>query len=357
MPPRDWAEEAIAATWRSVLNLDAVGIDDDFFELGGDSLTALAVLAQLRQDRPSLDIGIADVFNNPVLRSFADILKDGGARESEVVRLSHQGTRPHLYCFPGLLVSTREYVRLVEHLGPDQPATGFICYSLTQPEKPDATVEEIAERYANIVRRDHTGGPCVLLGWSWGGILAFEAARSLIDEIDIAFVGMVDVGALDADFAPDAPVLLPEDRLDALDRRVRKWLPASGMRTEWEQLLDGMDSHTYRQFLAFVHKSEEDLPTDGPGVGTREHTFRVLIENALIFRRYVMRPFDCPIRAWIADDTLNRGMNVIDWHEVSNDVRSVEIVRNTTHLRIIGAPAFHRQFDAAMRQLTETPVT
>jgi hypothetical protein len=69
-----------------------------------------------------------------------------------------------------------------------------------------------------------------------------------------------------------------------------------------------------------------------------------------------MRPFDCPIRAWIADDTLNRGMNLVDWHAVSNDVRSIEIVRNTTHLRIVGAPAFHRQFEAAIRQETETLV-
>lgn len=350
-PPRDAAEEAVARIWREVLDLPEVGVEDDFFLCGGDSLTALAVLAKLRQSWPDCELRIADVFNNPILADLARTLRQGTDETADVVHLRRQGTRAPLYCFPGLLVSTREYVKLAEYLGPDQPVTGFICYSLTRPEDPGASVEAIAERYAADIRHQHTGGPCVLLGWSWGGVLAYEAARVLAGEVDIAFVGMVDVGALDTDFAPEAPVRVPRDRLDALDRQVRDWIAGSAMRAEWETLLAGMDTHTYRQFLAFIHNSAEDLPTDGPAIGGREHTFKVLVENALIFRRYTMRPFDCPIRAWIADDTLNRGRNVVDWHAVSNDVKSVEVVRNTTHMRIIGAPAFHSRLAAALDDL------
>ncbi|WP_084572863.1 non-ribosomal peptide synthetase [Methylocapsa aurea] len=350
--PATKREEELAAIWRDILGLSEIGVTQNFFEIGGHSLAALRILARVKLMNPSSDIGIADLFNHQDIRSLAPVIDRMRERtpEAEIVRLRSHGAKPMLYCFPGLLVSTREYMRLVDYLGPDQPATGFLCYSLSEDKKIDASVEEITARYAERIRSESKGQPCFFLGWSWGGLLAYEAARMLKDDIDLRMIGMVDVCDMDTDFAVGAiPKFDPGER-DDLQRRIAIWLGETRMRADWDRLLSSMDAQAYDQFLRYVGNSEEDLPVDGPDIGSREHTFWVLIDNALIFRRYHMAPFDCPIHSWAAEDSLNRGLNLIDWRSLSRDARAAEIVSGTTHLHIIGATAFHARLALRMEE-------
>ncbi|SFK03410.1 non-ribosomal peptide synthetase [Methylocapsa palsarum] len=363
-PPTTKWEEALVRIWRDVLGLSEIGVTQNFFEIGGNSIAALRILSKIKLLHPDTSVSIADLFNHQDIRALAPLVDSKRARsaEAEIIRLRANGDKPTLYCFPGLLVSTREYMRLVDYLGPDQPATGFLCYSLSEDKKIDASVEEITARYADRIRSESKGRPCFFLGWSWGGLLAYEAARMLKDDIDLRLIAMVDVCDMDTDFAVGAvPAFKPGER-DELQRRIIGWLVETRMRADWDRLLGSMDAQAYDQFLRFVGNSEEDLPTDGPDIGSREHTFWVLIDNALIFRRYHMKPFDCPISSWAAEDSLNRGLNLIDWRSLSREARAAEIIPGTTHLHIIGATAFHARlalhideaFDLSKREPAKT---
>ena len=255
--------------------------------------------------------------------------------------LRASGTKPMLYCFPGLLVSTREYVKLVDYLGADQPATGFICYSLSEQKQIGASVDEIIESYVDYIRAHSKGQPCYFLGWSWGGLLAYEAARRLGDEIDLRLITMVDVCDLGTEFAIGSkPRFKPGER-DQLHLTVQDWLSQTAMRAEWDRLLGVMDADTYDQFLRFVGDEKDELPTDGPDISSREHTFWILIDNALIFRRHQLQPHNVPIHSWAADDSLNRGLNLIDWRRYSPRANPAEIISGTNHLHVIGSQAFH----------------
>ncbi|WP_029002983.1 non-ribosomal peptide synthetase [Azorhizobium doebereinerae] len=357
VPPATPLETALCAIWREVLGLPAVGVRQNFFEVGGNSMAALRVLGRIKQARPDAVVAIADLFNHQTIRALAAAIESGaGAGGGQMIHLRSTGTRPMLYCFPGLLVSTREYVKLVDHLGPDQPATGFICYSLAEDKSREVSVTEITARYADLVRTHSKGQPCFFLGWSWGGLLAYEAARMLGEDIDLKLIGMIDVCDMDTDFAIGAiPRFGPGER-DELELRVRAWAARTPMAARWQELLEAMDPLAYDQFLRFVGNSPEGLPDDGPDIGSREHTFWVLIDNALIFRRHRMLPHDAPIQPWAAADSLNRGLNLIDWRQLSRRAAPAEIIEGTTHLHIIGAPAFHARFarrlDEAMGPLT-----
>lgn len=355
VPPQTKREEELAAIWCDILALPAVGVTQNFFEIGGNSIAALRILSRIKSLHPESAIGIADLFNHQDIRSLApviDIKRDSRA-SAQVVRLRATGRKPMLYCFPGLLVSTREYMRLVDYLGPDQPATGFLCYSLSEAKKIDASVEEITLPYVERIRAESKGQPCLFLGWSWGGLLAYEAARMLGTDADVRLIGMIDVCDMDTDFAVGAiPRFAPGER-EELHNRIRTWLEHTRMRSDWDRLLGSMDAQAFDQFLRFVGNSEEDLPTDGPEIGSREHTFWVLIDNALIFRRYHMLPYDCPIHSWAAEDSLNRGLNLIDWRKFSRGAKPAEIVSGTTHLHIIGAAAFHERLAQRIDEVLE----
>ncbi len=340
--PDSAAETEVLEVWEQILNISPISVEDNFFAIGGNSLGAIRILSALRQRKPQNRTTIADLFNNPTIRSFARIVEAGNDRAgSEVIVLRAAGTRPMLYCFPGLLVSTREYVKLVDYLGADQPATGFICYSLSEQKQIGASVDEIIESYVDYIRAHSKGQPCYFLGWSWGGLLAYEAARRLGDEIDLRLITMVDVCDLGTEFAIGSkPRFKPGER-DQLHLTVQDWLSQTAMRAEWDRLLGVMDADTYDQFLRFVGDEKDELPTDGPDISSREHTFWILIDNALIFRRHQLQPHNVPIHSWAADDSLNRGLNLIDWRRYSPRANPAEIISGTNHLHVIGSQAFH----------------
>ena len=345
VPPATDLETELIEIWRDVLGITAIGVTHNFFEIGGHSLAAIRILTRLRRLRPQVRTTIADLFNNPTVRSLAARVEKGGdAIGSQVITLRASGSKPMLYCFPGLLVSTREYVKLVEFLGPEQPATGFICYSLSEEKTLDGSVEEITGRYVEHIRRESRGQPCVFLGWSWGGLLAYQAARMLGNDVDLRLVGMIDVCEIGSEFALGAvPQFEPGER-NALQAQVTEWLGRTRMRSEWDRLLGSMDALTYEQFLRFIGNEKEELPTDGPDISSREHTFWILIDNALIFRRHRMLPHDCPIHSWTAEDSLHRGLNLVDWRQYSRFANPAEIIAGTTHLHVIGSSAFHSRF-------------
>lgn len=340
--PENAIETEIRDIWQDILKTGPISVEDNFFAIGGNSLGAIRILTALRQRKPQNRTTIADLFNNPTIRSFAEVVENGNSEAgSEVIVLRASGTKPVLYCFPGLLVSTREYVKLVDYLGADQPATGFICYSLSEQKEIGSSVDDIIQGYVDYIRRESKGQPCYFLGWSWGGLLAYETARKLGDEIDLRLITMVDVCDLGTEFAIGAkPRFKPGER-DQLHATVQEWLSRTAMRAEWDRLLNVMDEDTYEQFLRFVGDEKDILPTDGPDISSREHTFWILIDNALIFRRHELKPHDVPIHSWAADDSLNRGLNLIDWRRYSPRANPAEIISGTNHLHVIGSQAFH----------------
>jgi amino acid adenylation domain-containing protein len=343
-PPETELEAQLAQIWMDVLKIPKIGTNQNFFLCGGDSLAALDMLARIRKLLPGREVTIADLFNNQTIRQLSAALTADAVGGVQVVHLRREGTRPILYCFPGLMVNTREYMPLVRHLGGDQPATGFVCYSLTEDAKRVVSVESIAERYADYIRGQSAGRPCVLLGWSWGGVLAFEAARMLGQDVDVRFVGMLDVINLDVNFAVGTLALIDGADRSRLERRIAAWLNKTPMRKDWEALFARMSPEGYTQFLRYVQTSGEALPSDGPGIGSKEYELWTFLDNTLLYQRYRMAPFDVTVHVWHAEDSVTRGLDLVDWRRYTPRVARREIIRGVTHREIVDAPAFHDSF-------------
>lgn len=78
-------ESAITSTlidlWQEALGVDEVEADDDFFDLGGNSITAIRLIP-LIAERLGVEPGISDIFDNPTPRSLADTLAGTGTRSA-----------------------------------------------------------------------------------------------------------------------------------------------------------------------------------------------------------------------------------------------------------------------------------
>jgi amino acid adenylation domain-containing protein len=174
----DDVEARLAEIWCRVLDIDAAEPSFDFFELGGNSLTATRMLAEVnaafeRTLRPPI------LFRHPTLGELADLLRrpsDWDFDFSEVVQLQPEGTRPTLIA----LNNTGVFFRLARRLGRNQP---FIALQLFDPSLGRQTVsdtfEAIAEEYVRLILQAQPQGPYALIGWCVAGSLAFEVAHQM----------------------------------------------------------------------------------------------------------------------------------------------------------------------------------
>jgi thioesterase domain-containing protein/acyl carrier protein len=176
--PADGLERSLIEIWQRLLRVDHVGLDDDFFDLGGHSLLGIELAYEI-EERLGRVCTLTMLFRNPTVRALAAELHAGGAEATEPVVLELAGGGgPTVFCICGVHV----YQELAEELAPGATLYGVFLpveQELYAGGRGGLSVEAIARRYLASVREHQPRGPYVLLGFCFGGILAYEVARQL----------------------------------------------------------------------------------------------------------------------------------------------------------------------------------
>ncbi len=179
--PRSQWEIVVADIWTRVLDLEEVGIEDDFMELGGDSLAANELLTQVNE-KLGVSLPSSTLIDSPTLGAFArmvSLAQQAGPRHPTVVPLRSTGSRPPLFCFAGAGALALGFHSLARRLGDDQPVYAFQAHGLERRGFPDWSVEKTARRHLEIIRIIAPRGPYLLAGHSLGGLIAMEIAQQL----------------------------------------------------------------------------------------------------------------------------------------------------------------------------------
>jgi oxalate---CoA ligase len=176
-------ELQLVEIWNRILQ-NKVGLDDDFFAAGGDSLAATVMLAEVRSALavdPSL-LDRVDFFENPTIRSLARIVTEcgntGEKPESALIALQPNGSRRPLFLMPDASSEPYYFRSLAKHLGNRQPVLALRYAS--ERAAGSRTVESVAANCSAVIRSVQSTGPYLLAGHCFGGIVAFEIARQLI---------------------------------------------------------------------------------------------------------------------------------------------------------------------------------
>ena len=96
-----------------------------------------------------------------------------------ILTLRKEGSRPPLFCLYGITGDVAYYMDLVEALGNDQPVVGIRSAGLEDEARLPKSMEEAATEAIRFIRKIQPTGSPSLVGYSWGGLLAFEVARQL----------------------------------------------------------------------------------------------------------------------------------------------------------------------------------
>lgn len=180
--PADEVEEKIAMIFSEVLNQPSVGRLDDFFLLGGDSLSLI-----------DLQILAAEVFDQQFPRLHEDATVSGIAerlREAEgggdrysplIVPIRTEGSAPPLFVVHGRRGQAHVGPHFIDLLGSNQPLYALQARGVDGKQEPHSTVEAMAAEYVAAIRTVQPEGPYFIGGFCAGCYIAIEILRQLHD--------------------------------------------------------------------------------------------------------------------------------------------------------------------------------
>jgi len=192
--PRDALESALARIWCEALDLDALGVLDDFFALGGDSLAAVEIVTRIEGELGHA-VPTSILQQAPTIEDLAARLRTMESARSDSLSLPFRahGVLPPLFAVPGRGGDPIVFAHLAQHLSPDRPFYGLATPGLAHGQPIPRSFEELAAIHLEEVRKLQPEGPYFLLGLSSGAMLAFELGRQLQARGEIvAFLGSLD---------------------------------------------------------------------------------------------------------------------------------------------------------------------
>lgn len=173
-------QDLLCELFADVLGLSKVGVDDNFFDIGGHSLTAVRLVGRIRAAL-GVEVSPRTLFVAPTPARLAAELGVGTPQAALEVLLPLRttGDRPPLFCLHPAGGLSWCYAGLLRSLPDDQPVYGIQARSILSAQPPPAGVEEMAAGYLDDIKAVAPNGPYRLLGWSFGGAVAHAMATAL----------------------------------------------------------------------------------------------------------------------------------------------------------------------------------
>ncbi len=188
--PSTKVEEVLTRVWEDLLETGTVGAKDNFFELGGDSLMVHQVLTAIEEEF-GVTIPPSAMMGAPTISQLAEVISAHRPSKSAscLVSIRSEGRRVPLFCLPHVGGDLLLYHRLAKYLDSEQPVYGLEI----SKEVLQYSMEETASLYIEDIRGRLPSGPFGLLGFSSGGLMAFEMARQLHEmNFEVPYLGILD---------------------------------------------------------------------------------------------------------------------------------------------------------------------
>jgi thioesterase domain-containing protein len=211
VPPSDDLEAKVRAIWQKLFKARSVGPNDDFFDMGGHSLMASRMFAEIER-MTGRRVPLSVLIQNPTVAKLSSYLRNRPETEwPGLVPIREYGSLPPLFIAHGLGSHLLLFRELAEGLGSDQPVYGIQLAAPAGAKLEELSLKAIATRNVDEICAVDPVGPYHLAGHSLGGLLVFEIASQLRQQgKEIGLLALLDCALQEAHRekkgAPDDPV-------------------------------------------------------------------------------------------------------------------------------------------------------
>lgn len=178
VPAASDLERRLLQLWQEVLNIEGIGVEDDYFALGGTSLLAARIFAEIKR-RLGVQLRLTAILDAPTVRSLARLLSPERAERSEVLVELRRGGERYLFLVHDGDGETLLYRNLAQHMPCEVTVYGIEPRRLPRVPLAHTRIEDMARCYIEEIRTKQPHGPYLLGGLCAGGVIAYEMARQL----------------------------------------------------------------------------------------------------------------------------------------------------------------------------------
>jgi len=226
-------ESSLLEIWKQVLGITDLKVDDNYFEIGGDSLLSVDLFSKIKV-KYKITLPISTLFTHPTIslltKKLSDELKVQNKTEdtltcnnrdepwdtSVVMHPGPAANEKTLFIVGGVGGNVNNLYDLAKSLGKEYQVVGLQTRGILDHNYHD-TVEEMARDHIQYIQKHQPEGPCLLVGYSYGAYTAFEIAKQFEESgRKVEFLGLLDVYAPGLTHnAPELPTAIP---------KFKKWL-------------------------------------------------------------------------------------------------------------------------------------
>lgn len=335
--PRNETELLLTTIWEKLLGVQGIGIYDNFFDLGGNSILAVRLFTEIEQNL-SVNFPLSTLLQRQTIAELAAMIRQEESNlEWDHLMIIRPGSssKPPFFCVNAIWGNILFYRGLASYLSSDQPFYGLQSKGLDGRQKPLTSIVEMASSYIQEMQRIQPQGPYYIGGFSWGGTLALEIAQQLqaLGE-EVRLLAIFDTGApvtakSQAQVADtQAPVRHKKSPLnfqlwELQDRLINLW-----EKIYWH-LRGGKASIFYRLYLRYIKRSLPEF-----------YIFNVAAANYKAYKSYIAKEYSGKVTLFRAIQhvaQLEKNAE-LRWHEIATDGVDIYQVMGTTHTGLMEYP-------------------
>ena len=299
---KSWSDHArtniefkLIQIWQELLGCESIGVKDNFFKLGGHSLLGIRLLAKIKSMFDK-DISFLVLLENPTIADLAlkinqDALLSDHKVWSPLVAIQPKGDYPPLFCVHPAGGTVFCYLDLATQLEKKrQPLFGLQAQGLEDHQTLLKTNEEMAASYLQAIRKIQTQGPYFLLGWSAGGMIAYEIAQQLYKSGEkVAFLGILDTYAYSVKNSRISALVLDDD-IELLARLYIKENPYAELPSDLIKILKQLKPQQQLTYIVKQAKILGKLPCDISDKQA-ERLVQAFKHDCMLVRNYKPTPY------------------------------------------------------------------
>ena len=245
-------EETLIAIWKKSLGIDALSVEEDFSDLGGDSLLAVQVVAKIKEAL-GFSLPPNTILQYPTIEKLCELIRKDGEKHPYVILKEGDKCLPPIFMFHQIDGYSISYQELANELSYDGQMIGLEShFSL---DKPSETLESVASLYIETIQKIQPKGPYYCVGTSFGGLLSFEVAQQLKEKNEEVHLTMIDIVNPDAYqsqdmyetlrelFSEDTPLLPNSDRNEQIKQIMKQMQFDAIDFSQQEKIFDLMKVH------------------------------------------------------------------------------------------------------------------